>query len=184
MLYNWNKMELRNNKTEKIEEIIERFSQFIKASIQRFNPEKSGIDANDIAQEVKIKLWKVLQSEKKIKYYSSYIERVIYSTTIDTMRKLKREKEILANYQSSEEEKNPASAINQQQELNQLVGQAVDSLIEPRRKVIRLYLLGMDMEETADFFGWTRDKVRNLFYRGLNDLKEILRKKGVGYENK
>jgi RNA polymerase sigma factor (sigma-70 family) len=177
-------MEPLNQKPPEIEEIIEQFSKFIKASIQQFNPQKSGIDASDIAQEVKIKLWKVLQSEKKIKYYSSYIERVVYSTTIDTMRKLKREKEILSNYQFSEKEKNPTPDISQEQELNQIIGQAVDSLKEPRKKVIRLYLLGMDIEETAHFFGWTRDKVRNLFYRGLNDLKEVLRKEGVQYENK
>lgn len=100
------------------------------------------------------------------------------------MRKIKREKEILAGYQSSGKEKNPSPDISRQQELNQIIGQAVDSLIEPRRKVIRLYLLGMDLAETANFFGWTNDKVRNLLYRGLGDLKVILREKGVNYENK
>jgi RNA polymerase sigma-70 factor (ECF subfamily) len=177
-------MELQNKKSKEIEEIIERFSEFIGANIQKFNPQKAGIDANDIAQEVKIKLWKMLQSEKKIKYYSSFISKVVYSTTIDVMRKLKREKEILANYQSSGEEKNPSPDISHQQELNQIIGHAVDSLIEPRRKVIKLYLLGMDLEETAIFFGWTRDKVRNLLYRGIGDLKVILREKGLDYESK
>lgn len=173
-----------NKKTVEIEKIIERFSLFIKASIQRFNPQESGIDPDDIAQEVKIKLWKAFRSEKKIKYHSSYIERVVYTTTIDAMRKLRREREILSGYHLSGEEKNPSSDFSRQQELNQIIGQAVDSLKEPRRKIMRLYLLGMDLEESARFFGWTRDKVRNLYYRGLNDLKETLRKKGVEYENK
>ena len=176
-------MEPLNNKTKEIEEIIEKYSEFIKVNIQKFNPQKAGIDANDIAQEVKLKLWKVLQSEKKIKYRSSFISRVVYSTTIDIMRKLKREKVILASYHHSGKEKNLSPDISLQEEMNQIIGQAVDSLIEPRKKVIRLYLSGMDLEETAKFFGWTRDKVRNLFYRGLNDLKERLREKGVEYES-
>ena len=184
MVYNWRKMDLQNEKSKDVEEIIQRFSEFIKANIQTFHPQRSGIDINDIAQEVKLKLWKVLLSEKKITHLSSFIKRVVYSTTIDIMRKLKREKEILTNYHGSGIEENVSSDISCQEEIKQIIGQAIDSLIEPRRKVVRLYLLGMNLGETASFFNWTKDKVRNLLYRGLNDVKKILKEKGVDYENK
>jgi DNA-directed RNA polymerase specialized sigma24 family protein len=42
----------------------------------------------------------------------------------------------------------------------------------------------MTIEEIAIYFKWTRDKTRNLLYRGLSDLKKILREKGIEYENK
>jgi RNA polymerase sigma-70 factor (ECF subfamily) len=173
-----------DSKTREFEEIINSFSEFIKANIQKFNPQSSGIDVNDVAQEVKIKLWKVVQSEKRIKYISSFIKRVVYSTTIDIMRKIKREKEVLCDYQDSVKDRNTPPDLSCQEEINQLIGQAVDSLMESRRKVIRLYLLGMDVDEIAEFFTWTRDKVRNLLYRGLSDLKVTLKEKGVNYEGK
>jgi hypothetical protein len=33
----------------------------------------------------------------------------------------------------------------------------------------------MDFDEMADFLNWTHHKVRHLFYRGLQDLKEKLK---------
>ena len=98
-------MALTNKIENDIEKIIESYLEFIRANIQKFNPQKADIDVNDIAQEVKLKLWKVFRSKKKIRHHSSFIRKVVYSTTIDIMRKLKREKEILVNYHNSDEEK-------------------------------------------------------------------------------
>ena len=37
----------------------------------------------------------------------------------------------------------------------------------------------MSKKEIAKFLGWSVDKVRNLLYRGIKDLKIILEKRGV-----
>jgi RNA polymerase sigma-70 factor (ECF subfamily) len=63
------------------------------------------------------------------------------------------------------------------------VGKAVDGLIESRRRVVKLYLLNMSIEEISLYFHWSKDKTRNLLYRGLNDLKKILKEKNIDYEN-
>jgi len=63
------------------------------------------------------------------------------------------------------------------------LGQCVDSLLDSRKKVVKLYLLNMTLEEIAGFFNWTPHKTRNLLYRGLNDLKKILKEKGIDYED-
>ncbi len=52
----------------------------------------------------------------------------------------------------------------------------------PRRSVVRMYLTGYDREEIADLLGWTEPKTRNLLYRGLADLREILTEMGIGPE--
>lgn len=179
-----------NSDEEKIKEfevIISRFSRFVKANIQKFNVQKNGIDPDDILQEVKIKIWKILEDGKKIKNYASYIRKIVDSSIIDQLRRYKREKGIFINEKHklvSGQKSNYLINISNDINAKEIIGHAVDSLIESRRKVVKMFLLNMTIEEIAIYFKWTRDKTRNLLYRGLSDLKKILREKGIEYENK
>lgn len=174
-------------KTEEFKSVIDRFSVFIKAHIKKYNLQKNGIDPDDIIQEVKIKIWKILENEKKIKNYASYIRKIVDSSVIDKLRKLKREEEIL-NYEKrkivSELKGHYRTEILLDKNLKKLIAISVDSLLESRKKVVKLFLLNMTIEEIAFLFQWSKDKTRNLLYRGLNDLRKILREKGIEYENK
>jgi RNA polymerase sigma-70 factor (ECF subfamily) len=51
----------------------------------------------------------------------------------------------------------------------------IDSLGENRKQVLRLYLVGMSIEEICEFFDWDKTKVRHLLYRGIDDLKEKMK---------
>lgn len=180
-------MNLNDGKEREFEDIINRFSGFIKALIQKYNLQKYGIDGDDISQEVKIKIWKVFQDEKKIKYFASYIKKIVNSSIIDQLRKLKREKRIFIHerQENIQELKNASIAeFFDENTLSEIVGEGVNSLISSRRRVVKLFLLDMTIEEIAIYLGYTRDKTRNLLYRGLLDLKQILKKKGIEYENR
>ena len=171
--------------SEKLIGIIERFSSFIKKNIHKFNPQHSGIDPEDIYQEVKIRIWRILKNEKKIDNYSSYIMKIVNSTVIDQIRKSRRQGEIiLAEKQKNiSENRNSYKILNKDEYLlKDIIGQAVDNLRESRKKVVKLYLLNLTIEEIAALFGWTKHKTRNLLYRGLNDLKKEIRNRGVDYE--
>jgi RNA polymerase sigma factor (sigma-70 family) len=174
-------------KDQELAEIIDRFSSYIKASIQRYNPCKFGIEIDDVTQDVKIKIWKILHHEKKIENYSSYIKKIVDTSVIDQFRKLKREEGIYLferNRKISESHQSPSmEAIYDEMDLKDLVGRAVDGLIESRRRVVKLYLLNMSIEEISLYFQWSKDKTRNLLYRGLNDLKKILKAKNIDYEH-
>jgi len=60
----------------------------------------------------------------------------------------------------------------------------MQSLIESRRRAVKLFLLNMTIEEIAIYLQWSKDKTRNLLYRGLSDLKKTLKEKGIELENK
>lgn len=172
---------------QEIESIITRFSLFIKAHIQKYNLQKNGIDPDDIIQEVRIKIWKILEDEKKIKNYASYIKKIVDSSVIDKLRKLKREEEVLSHERRriiSELKRHYRTEIFLDEDIKKLITQSINSLLESRRKVVKLFLLNMTIDEIAALFHWSKDKTRNLLYRGLNDLKKILREKGIEYENK
>ena len=174
-------------KIKEFEDIINRFSRFFKANIQKFNVQKNGIDPDDILQEVKIKIWKILEDEKKIKNYASYIRKIVDSSVIDQLRKFKREKGVFIHEKHkwiSEQKSNYLTDISLDINAKEIINQAIDSLIESRRKVVKLFLLNMTIEEIAIFLKWSKDKTRNLLYRGLSDLKKKLREKGIEYENK
>lgn len=172
-------------KLQEFERVLERYSLFIKGSIQQFHPQKNGIDPEDIYQEVKIKIWKLLEDEKKIKNYSSYIKKIINSAVIDQIRISRREEEIIQQQKHISEQKSLyTKGSSHNEDLKEMIGTAVDSLMESRRKAVRLFLLNMSLTEIASFFNWSYHKTRNLVYRGLSDIKKQLKDRDIEYENK
>lgn len=177
---------MKKDRSQELKRIIEKYSWFIESQILQFNPQKNGIDPDDISQEVKIKLWNVLTDEKKIYSYSSYIKKIVNSCVIDQIRKSRREEGVISN----EKRKRISDRLSfykkhnySEDQLKNMVGEAVESLMVSRRRVVKLFLLNMTLEEIAIFLNWSEAKTRNLLYRGLDDLKKILRTKGIDYED-
>lgn len=173
-------------KIKEFTDIVEQFSQFIRIHIQKYEPQRKGIDPDDIHQEVKIKIWNVLTDEKKIENYASYIRKIVNSTVIDHIRRIRREERILfSEIQRKIAERRGTYKKERIDEKNykNILRQSVDFLLDSRKKVVKLYLLNMTLEEIAEYFNWSLHKTRNLLYRGLNDLKKILQEKGIEYED-
>jgi len=172
---------------EELETLLNRFSGFVRAHIQKFDVQRFGIDPDDVAQEVRIKIWKLLEGEKSIINHASYIKKIVDSSVIDQIRRLRREEAILRQ----EREKHVAEREDMYKPetlrnitLREVVGRAADALIDSRRNVVKLYLLNMSLEEIARFYGWSRHKTRNLLYRGLSDLKKSLKKTDIEHEDR
>jgi len=180
-------MNSKDLNTDKFSGIIDRFSSFIKKNIHKFNPQQNGIDPEDIFQEVKIRIWRILENEKKIDNLTSYIMKIVNSTVIDHIRKSRRQGEIiLAEKQKNISEKRRTYnkvTITHESPLKDIIVRAVENLKDSRRKVVKLYLLNLTIEEIAALFGWSLHKTRNLLYRGLNDIKKEIKDQGVDYEN-
>ena len=169
------------------ESLIKNFTGLIYFHIKKFNTQKNVLDYDDISQEVILKLWKVINNEKKIKHYSSYIKKVVNSTIIDYLRKSRRQQQVISSKMQEKifEKQVPFKEKDDQKNfLVKKIYSAVESLIESRKKVVKLYLLDLTIEEISILFNWTEDKTRNLLYRGLSDLKKNLKESGIEYENK
>jgi RNA polymerase sigma factor (sigma-70 family) len=176
-----------------IEKAIEKFSLLIRSVIRRTSPRIATGDLEDITQEVKLNIWKeLIKSEKKIHNLASYITKVAYTTTCGMMRKLA--KNITVSIEESETiqlmvENKTSTELDlpdrylENEEVQILIKESVEQLINSRRQVVKLYLMGMDLEAISGYLDWSSDKVRNLLYRGLADLKAILKKRNLEYEN-
>jgi RNA polymerase sigma factor (sigma-70 family) len=107
------------------------------------------------------------------------------SATLDLIRRRRaRPEEDLEAAESADSPETPAAAgpdaLYEQSELGERIDRAVDELDEPRNVVVRLHLSGYHREEIAQLLGWTEPKVRNLLYRGLEDLRASLIERGIG----
>jgi RNA polymerase sigma factor (sigma-70 family) len=166
-----------------LEALLARFTNFIRAQIQKFEVQRFGIDPDDIAQEVRIKIWKLIKSEKNISSYAAYIKKIVDTVVIDQLRLLKKDEQLYR----MEKQKQVAEQLNGYRPevlrnalMKEAVGKAVESLIESRRNVVKLYLFDLSIEEISRFYGWSLHKTRNLLYRGLADLKRSLKKADIG----
>jgi RNA polymerase sigma factor (sigma-70 family) len=165
---------------EKFDHLIKDFSNYIQFHIYKYNPQKKGIDPEDISQEIKIKLWKIINSNKNIQNQAAYIKKVVNSTVIDFFRKNRRDEEIF--FYEKQKKISEIKNIYLDNEINigefkRIMDCALESLIDTRRKVVKLFLLNMTIDEISIFFNWSENKTRNLLYRGLSDLKELLKEK-------
>ncbi len=175
-----------SSKEEELERLFEQYAGFMVAQVRKYRVGRIGVEIEDVLQETRIKLWKVLRSEKNIRFYASYIKKIVDTSVIDFFRKYKREEGVYLFEKSlCISERNGGydqSYLYENMDLKDVVGLAVDRLIPSRRNIVRLYLLNMSIEEIALHFRFSLSKTRNLLYRGLKDLRKILVEKRIDVE--
>lgn len=179
---------------ERFNAVIEEFGQFLRQSIARLCPQDRGIQFDDIEQEARLRLWRALGSETEIQNLASYIYRIAATATIDAVRraKVRREEQLhlVEDEGEGEGERRPLAEdperspvrLTEQRQVIQKVREALVRLPESRCRAVGLHLEGMTSREIANLLGWSEPKARNLTYRGLKDLRCLLRPKGIEYE--
>jgi RNA polymerase sigma-70 factor (ECF subfamily) len=175
-------MESKFSLEERFQHFLNHFTDYIRIHTLKYNLHKHGIDPDDIIQDIKIKLWKLISSEKKVTNYPSYIKKMVNSSVIDQLRKFRRDESIFIyerNKYISENELAYSPEFTRQKNLEEALTKAIDLLRDSRRQVVKLYLLNLNVSEIASYLNWTISKTRNLLYRGLSDLKDILIKMGI-----
>jgi RNA polymerase sigma factor (sigma-70 family) len=172
---------MESDELVKTKKFLEEVTTSVHSIIHKKFPGLDGGDREDIEQEVKLKIWKIVSNGKKIDNIKSYLWKVVYTTALDIMEtrldKLSLEdyfESVKSGQAASGEVGGHESGINKD-DLKMVLEKIVDSLPPKRRTILKLHLAGMDFDEMADFLNWTHHKVRHLFYRGLQDLKEKLK---------
>ena len=164
--------------------VIDRFSLLIKQVIQKNLHSTDDVALEDIEQEVRLKIWTCLKKGKNVQHLPSYIKKIAYSTTIDELRKMMKQSpsgkpENLRRLFSgtSLTTSQPVADFSPEtglegREARESIRTLVASLSENRRKVLQLFLGGLSIDEISASLHWEKPKVRHLFYRGIDDLKE------------
>jgi len=171
---------------EPIDVLLARFGARVRAQVSAHCRADQGLDADDVEQEVRIRLWKALERDRNAVLPASYIQRVVVSTVIDQLRRVRaRPSEPMPEFDEGEGAASidsvapdaEASASERQQV--ELLGRCLDGLPQRRRQAVELHLQGFTPQEAAGLTGMSAEAVRKLAERGLKDVRARMRLYGI-----
>jgi RNA polymerase sigma-70 factor (ECF subfamily) len=135
-------------------------------------------DADDVAQQVWIKVWNKLDGFKMESEFSTWLFRVAYNETLNFIEKKKKHSsqnlsEDLMDYENaSSGTDHPKST-----EIQIALEQAIKQLPEKQRFVFMLrYFEEMSYEKIAEVTGTTVGGAKANFHQALKKMEEILKK--------
>jgi len=170
-----------------MEDILKGLSSHIASTLGALGYQYHGIDRDDLFQEVYIKIWKTIRdNDHEIRYPNAYIRRIVYSVFINEINRINREKEALnlcGTLSRPGNGRKHHDAGDDEAVRDALIG-SIDGLRKTRQIVIKLRLQGFTLHEIAGLNRWPYRKTCSVFYRGLKDLKDRLREKGITYEDR
>lgn len=125
------------------------------------------------------------ENEENHELSQSYLMRTAYNKVVDEIRRRRVRREVPIEEEESEEPSIPDPGPDPDRELRRrLLGQAIqgclETLIQPRRLAVTLYLHGHRAKEVARRLGWDTKRTENLIFRGRQDLQDCLEGKGFG----
>jgi RNA polymerase sigma-70 factor (ECF subfamily) len=164
-----------------LEHVVARFDAFIRRSAHRHG--LTGSDADEVVQDLRVRMWKSLGTADLIRRAkASYIYRAAMSASLDIIRRRRTRRAESELDETVIDNRRRGDERLEGDDVAKAVHRALDMLVESRRAVVRMHLAGYDRFEIAELLGWTEAKARNLLYRGLADLREILVSWGIGPE--
>lgn len=134
----------------------------------------------DLVQMAAVKLMRTASDKE---WTDGFLSRVAYSVVIDEIRRKRRRNEVGMSPSMPERIMNSGDLSPETQVRGSQVGEAllecVATLKESRRRAVTLYLQDHPVPEIAERMGCDRKRASNLLYRGLEDLREALRSRGL-----
>ena len=165
-------------------ELIIRYKNLVYSVILRMVNDRE--EANDLAQDVFIKIYKNLDKYYPEYKFSTWVIRIATNHVIDYRRKKKQETVPIEEVEFSlSSEESPESAYirrEQRDELKKIVGDLPDMYKIP---IMLYHEQGLSYQEISDIINEPLSKVKNRIFRGRRMLKESLlnlnRRESLGY---
>lgn len=164
--------------------ILQGHEKDIVFQVHSYDLPKYGLDPEDVIQDVKVRIWKLVCGGRIIRKHGPYIKKVVYTSIIDQFRRKRRESDLVQHEKLkhiSEMETYYRGEATHTKGMSEELVKAVDRLIRSRRRVVKLYLMNLNIREIANYLDVSPDKIRNLLYRGMADMRKHLN--GTGPRN-
>jgi len=166
------------------ESLIRKYSRYIFYKIGKFRYLRYGLQKDDLLQDIFIKIWKYYQKkDKDIPFSRPYIDTIINSVLINSMKKSRNEIKALNRLKFDIQESLISKNTSQLDMLNELILKSLNEIKATSKIVISLHLMGLTFKEIAKLKNWGKSKTNNLYYRGIDELKKKLKAKGILYED-
>ncbi len=153
------------------EELVQKYRHSVLNTIYRYIGDP--VEAEDIAQEVFVKVWQHAKSFKGKSEFSTWLYRIVVNHCLNYRAKKKQNHTILDRPIKDENSKDDASF--EQEERKTVVKKAVNEL--PERQRIALILSkfeGKSYKEIAQIIGVSLSSVESLIFRAKENLRKKL----------
>ncbi|MBC8090267.1 MAG: sigma-70 family RNA polymerase sigma factor [Phycisphaerae bacterium] len=160
-----------------IEAVLARLGRLVRATGLRHGVGDE--EAGALIQEVRIRLWRAHASSEEIgRLPTSYVYRTAITAALDLVRKRRRNEDREPSLDTAPMaalvSRNAADSDALASDLGAAIMRELNTMVEARRVVVRMHLAGYERDEMTSLLGWSDAKVRNLLYRGLQDLRARL----------
>lgn len=144
---------------------------------------KSEAAAEEVVQEVFIKIWQKKQSLQDVTYFTSWLLKLTKHHIIDHLRKIARESAILEKLgQQGQPSDNTTDFRARHYQYQLLLQQALSNLSPKQKDVYKLVKeQGLSYEEAGEQMGLSPLTVKTHVARALQSIREFLQKHGEIY---
>ena len=164
---------------EEMVELATRVRRAVRRSCPRFLAEQ----ADDIAQEVLLRLLKKFKTDEGNPTFSSmYLSKAAHGVTVDEIRRRVRRREQTGMDEMMLEERNTVPDPEETtagRVLGQEIRRCLECIAPARRVAVTLHLLGCSVPEVARRLGCPEKSADNRVYRGMKNLRDCLAAKGL-----
>ena len=170
----------------RLHQLLADYGARVRSLIEGHGIGQYGIDAADIEQEVRIRLWRALERDRNAAFPASYIPRTVLSAVIDAIRAANARP---ADPMPDEESPGFEAFASAGPGPERLAGGAQDfsrvaacmaGLPLRRREAVALHLQGFSLREIGNAVGVSEEAARKLLDRGMLTLRERLAAQGFG----
>lgn len=139
---------------------------------------------DDIVQGAMVRVVRAAEIDDERLQTKAYLRRVAHSAILDELRISRRrgaeqiEESHVIDESTATSEPGPESHARSV-EIASAIRDCLQTLVEARRRVVTLNLLGYGLTEIADLLQVDRKRIDNWLYRGMANLRECLTGKAV-----
>ena len=153
----------------------------VRLAVLRYRWADAALGADDLVQEVRIRVWEVLSRDRKSTLGASYYIKVVNSAIVDCLRKhrgtlahgIRDVGEPEADPLDRVQAETPSpEALMQDEADGRRLQAALAALPDDRRRAVTLFLQGFTVAEIAELLHCDSDRAHNLTYRGVRALKQ------------
>ena len=139
-------------------------------------------DADDVSQEVYIKLWEQRNNLENVRNDEAFVVTMTKNVSIDLLRNNHRKATSVIENKDMVGEHREEERIDARDELSHVM-KCMSALPQTQQEVIRLrHFADMSITEIAETTGQTEVNIRQLLSRARRTMKEKLNRTGNGYE--
>ncbi len=143
---------------------------------------KTESDAEEIVQEVFVKLWESRHKLEAHRSFDSYLFTIAYNTTISLIRKRITDKKYIDHILLMQHDISAPDSVDELQfeQLNEQLNQLIDQLPSRQKEVFRLNRTnGMTYKEIASHLNISENTVENHMVKALRYLKGKIQKESL-----